>query len=202
MSDGLANRDCSTADAARHEHHRPEHTLLYQLVERHYPAFLTELTSHAHTLPKYVCQEFEDYLKCGHLEHGFLRSRCEACHAEKLVAFSCKRRGFCPSCGAKRMVESTALLADEVLPHLPMRQWVLSVPTPLRFLFAREPKVMGKVLGIVYRTLSGHLIRYSIVRARRSRAGRIFSALRKSAQPYRVEDDVLTAVHLPKHQST
>lgn len=44
------------------------------------------------------------------------------------------------------MVESATLLVDEVLPHLPMRQWVMSVPYPLRFLFAREPQVMGKVL--------------------------------------------------------
>src|SRR5690554_7795105 len=44
-------------------------------------------------------REFEDYLKCGRLEHGFLRVRCQSCHHEKLVAFSCKRRGFCPSCG-------------------------------------------------------------------------------------------------------
>ena len=56
-------------------------------------------------------EEFEAYSKCGRLEHGFLRVRCEDCHAEKLVAFSCKRRGFCPSCGARRMTDSAALLA-------------------------------------------------------------------------------------------
>lgn len=39
-------------------------------------------------------QEFEDYLACGRLEHGFLRVRCDSCHAQHLVAFSCKRRGF------------------------------------------------------------------------------------------------------------
>lgn len=52
------------------------------------------------TLPTFVPQEFAAYLKCGRLEHGFLRVRCTQCHAERLVAFSCKRRGFCPSCGA------------------------------------------------------------------------------------------------------
>jgi hypothetical protein len=40
-----------------------------------------------------------------------------------------------------------------------MRQWVLSVPFPLRFLFASQPKIMGKVLGIVYRTIATHLTR-------------------------------------------
>jgi len=99
-----------------------------------------------------------DYLKCGRLEHGFLRVQCDTCHAEHLVAFSCKRRGFCPSCGARRMAESAALLVDEVLPHQPIRQWVLSVPIPLRFLFASRPAIMGKVLGIVYRTIATQLI--------------------------------------------
>ena len=57
------------------------------------------------------------------------------------------------------MSESAALLVDEVLPHEPMRQWVLSVPFPLRFLFASQPKIMGKALGIVYRAIATHLIR-------------------------------------------
>jgi ribosomal protein S27E len=69
--------------------------------------------------PRYVEAEFEAYLKCGRLEKGFLRVRCESCHAEKLVAFSCKRRGFCPSCGGRRMAETEALLVDEVLPRVP-----------------------------------------------------------------------------------
>ena len=55
------------------------------------------------------------------------------------------------------MVDSAALLVDEILPHQPMRQWVLSVPFPLRFLLASQPAVMGKVLGIVYRAIATHL---------------------------------------------
>ena len=43
------------------------------------------------------------------------------------------------------MADSAALLVDEVLPHQPMRQWVLSVPFPLRFLCASQPAVMSKV---------------------------------------------------------
>ncbi len=37
------------------------------------------------------------------------------------------------------MAESAALLVDEVLPEQPMRQWVLSFPFQLRFLFASRP---------------------------------------------------------------
>lgn len=56
------------------------------------------------------------------------------------------------------MAESAALLVDEVLPEQPMRQWVLSVPYPLRFLFASRPMILSQVLGIVYRLIARHLI--------------------------------------------
>jgi len=92
------------------------------------------------------------------LDHGFLRVRCQDCRSERLVAFSCKRRGFCARCGARRMVESAALLIDEVLPRLPMRQWALSFPFQLRFLFASWPETMSRVLGLVYRAIGTHLI--------------------------------------------
>ena len=55
-------------------------------------------------------------------------------------------------------MESAALLVDEVLPWLPMRQWVLSFPFQLRFLFASRPEIMSRVLGIVYRAIDSHLI--------------------------------------------
>jgi hypothetical protein len=71
---------------------------------------------------------------------------------------SCKRRGFCPSCGARRMAESAALLVDDVLKGYPVRQWVLSLPIPLRLLLARYPSELGEVSGIIHapylRTLS------------------------------------------------
>ena len=63
------------------------------------------------SLPHFVNEEFEAYRKCDRLEYGFLRVKCDACRNEKLVAFSCKRRGFCPGCGG------SALNLD---PHLHM----------------------------------------------------------------------------------
>jgi len=152
----MASRD---EDAGRYQRHRPEQTLLYQIVDEYYPAFAALMAEQGKELPGYVQREFEEFLQCGRLEHGFLRVRCESCHAEHLVTFSCKRRGFCPSCGARRMAESAALLVDEVLPEQPMRQWVLSFPFQLRFLFASRPEIMGRVLGIVYRVIATHLVK-------------------------------------------
>lgn len=57
------------------------------------------------------------------------------------------------------MVDSAAHLVDEVLPERPIRQRVLSVPYPLRYLFATNPKVMSQVLSIVHRVISTFLIK-------------------------------------------
>ena len=91
----------SGAGAPPYVRHRPERTLLYQVVAEHYPALKAHLAAQGNALPGYVEQGFEDDLKCGRLEHGFLCARCESCHAEHLLASSCKKRGFCPSCGGR-----------------------------------------------------------------------------------------------------
>jgi ribosomal protein S27E len=141
--------------------HRPEQTVLYQLIERYYPAFLAAIESGGGALPFFVRREFEDYLECGLLEHGFLRVKCDGCRHEHLVAFSCKRRGFCPSCGARRMVESAAHLVDHVFPEAPVRQFVLTFPMPLRFMLAAQPQALSQVLAVVQRSISTFLIHHA-----------------------------------------
>ena len=62
---------------------------------------------------------------------GFARFRCDGCAREILVAFSCKGR-ICPSCCGRRMGERAAHLVDGVLGGLPVRQWVLTLPSDPR----------------------------------------------------------------------
>ena len=69
------------------------------------------------------------------------------------------------------MAESAALLVDEVFPEQPVRQWVLSFPFPLRFLFASRPAIMGQVLGIVYRGIATHLIKKAGFSRKTAQAG-------------------------------
>ena len=57
--------------AAVYVRHRPETTLLYQIIREYWPEFQAELASHGKYLPTYVTQEFEAYLKYGRLEHAF-----------------------------------------------------------------------------------------------------------------------------------
>jgi hypothetical protein len=141
--------------------HQPEQTELYSVIAKHYPRLVDGIERSGGNLPNFVRKEFEDYLKCGLLEHGFLRVKCDSCCHEHLVAFSCKRRGFCPSCGARRMVESAAHLVDHVFPEAPVRQWVLTFPFLLRFLFANDPNALSLVLTVVHRALSTFVVRQS-----------------------------------------
>lgn len=56
-------------------------------------------------------------------------------------------------------MDSAAHLVDNVLPKRPIRKWVLSVPYPLRFLFATNPAVMSQVLTIAHRVISTFLVK-------------------------------------------
>ena len=103
---GQAVQPALTGSCATYERRRPEETVLYQLVAEHAETFFAQVEAETGTaLPDFVKAEFEAFLECGILPHGFLRVRCDQCHHEKLVAFSCKRRGICPACGARRMGE-------------------------------------------------------------------------------------------------
>jgi hypothetical protein len=107
---------------------RPADTVLYRLVQEHLATWLMLATQGGldySAVPDYVEQTFYKYLECGILAHGFARARCEHCGDEFLIPFSCKVRGLCPACGARRMAETAAHLVDHVFPEQPVRQWVL-----------------------------------------------------------------------------
>jgi hypothetical protein len=136
----------------------PEKTVLFEVVN-HLHSFARDARADGRGLPSFARAELERYLGCGILANGFARARCAGCGFERLVAFSCKGRGVCPSCGARRMAETAALLADELLPRVAYRQWVLTVPHRVRYLLARQPELVTLVLGCFLRVVQGHLRR-------------------------------------------
>jgi hypothetical protein len=137
--------------------------MLYRLVPQHVASFIahTEASTGA-ALPRFVKDEFDAFLECGILAHGFLRLRCGECGHDKLLAFSCKRRGFCPSCGARRMSQTAAHLVDHVIPHVPVQQRVricqFRPPIPLRVLLAAQPELVTPVLQVVQGVIARHLL--------------------------------------------
>jgi hypothetical protein len=134
----------------------PEFTPCYQVVSRHLGTFLAERDRDRQSLPLHITNEFEAYLRCGIPAYGFLRMTCEGCDQEKVVAFSCKKRGWCPSCCAKRQTEAADHLVDDVLPLVPYRQMVLSFPIPLRYWMQASRKLFAKVHRVVIHEMRRH----------------------------------------------
>jgi hypothetical protein len=99
-------------------------------------------------VPGYVEEELRGYLECGLLCFGFGRALCTGCGASFVVAFSCKGRGVCPSCNGRHMVQTAAHLADHVIPPVPVRQWVISVPKRLRGMLADRPAAVAALTKI------------------------------------------------------
>ena len=85
----------------------PGGSVLYQIVREHFETFRAEAAHlrDGEGLPRLVEEEFEAFLQCGWLAGGFALFRCGGCGTDRLVAFSCKVRGFCASCGGRWMTE-------------------------------------------------------------------------------------------------
>jgi Transposase zinc-binding domain len=132
---------------ATYEPRDPSRTVLYTVIADHLETFLAALDADPDTkgLPAYVQREFYDSLQCGILAHGFLRLACDTCQKELLLPFSCKRGGFCPSCAGRRMAQTAARLVECVIPWVPTRQWVVSVPIPLRYWMAASQDLTVQV---------------------------------------------------------
>ena len=140
----------SAALRKRHVRHEPEKSVLYEVVAGWLETFLCYAgEAYARALPRYVERELRRFLNCGILACGFARGFCKACGASIVVALSCKCRGSCPSCGARRMSQTAANLVDLVLPEQPIRQWVVSLPFELRLPVARDSALLSAVLRIV-----------------------------------------------------
>jgi hypothetical protein len=142
----------------------PSGTVLYHVIAEHLETFLASCHDDpdGSGLPAYVECEFYDYLRCGILAHGFLRLGCDTCHRELLVPFSCKRRGFCPSCAGRRMAQMAAHLVEQVLPWVPTRQWVVSVPVPLRYWMAGSQDLTAQVHTIIRATIGQYYVNQAV----------------------------------------
>jgi len=151
---------------ATYEPRDPSRTVLYTVIADHRETFLASLDADpdATGLPAYVQREFYAYLQCGILAYGFLRLGCDTCPKELLLPFSCKRRGFCPSCAARRMAQTAAHLVECVIPWVPTRQWVVSVPVPLRYWMAASPDLTAQVHTIIRTTIGQYYVNQAVTR--------------------------------------
>ncbi|NQT66746.1 MAG: transposase zinc-binding domain-containing protein [Actinobacteria bacterium] len=102
---------------------KPQYSPYYQCIEdnsekfkRSYERIFEEKYGYLRPHIEKVIYQFMD---CGILRNGFARVKCKDCNHEYLLAFSCKRRHFCPSCYAKRVIEFGEWLYSDVLKKAP-----------------------------------------------------------------------------------
>ncbi len=119
----------------------------YRCVEDHFEAFehvyKERFERRYGFFRSYVKQVIYRYLGCVVLKNGLARVRCEDCGHEYLLAFSCKRRHFCPSCNQKCVVEFGEWLCQEVVKSVPHRYVVFSIPKILRRYFLYDRKLLS-----------------------------------------------------------
>lgn len=140
--------------------------VVFRVVRDHFETFRAHAAAMraGDGLPRFVEREFYEFLACGSLAGGFARFRCVGCGMDRLVAFSCKGRAVCQSCGARRMVERATHLVDRVLPRVPIRQWVLTLPYRVRYLLAWDHDLCRAVVGVFMRQVLGCLRRTALRR--------------------------------------
>ena len=168
------------AASRRYERRRPEKTPLHRIISENLESWLEWREAAERPVPGYVEEELRGYLQCGLLCFGFARARCTGCRTGFVVAFSCKGRGVCPSSSGRHMAQTAAHLVDHVIPPVPVRQWVISVPKRLRGMLADRPRAVAALTKIfldeIERTLitaSGVTAATDMPRAARPRLGGI-----------------------------
>jgi len=144
----------------------PEKTALFKVLQQHLLTFEQEWTdkSDGRTLPSFVTEELHGFMDCGILARGFAHLYCKTCHEHYVVPLSCKARATCPSCLGRRMNEGAFNLTEHVLPDVPLRQFVVTMPFPLRFPLAFDGKLLGQVVRIFADTVAGWYRRRHVLR--------------------------------------
>jgi ribosomal protein S27E len=139
----------------------PERTVLYRVLLHYFDRFLTE---YEHRFEReygffrpIIKEVVERYLDCGNPRCGFARIRCPDCGDHHLLMFSCRTRGFCPSCHAKRLEEWGEWMREELLFDVPHRQVVFTIPRMLRIFFRYNRRLLGELCRCALRSLTRYL---------------------------------------------
>ena len=121
---------------------RPRASPLWQLVHHGWDDFLADYQKHHRKslgpLPSSAVASVQSFLRCGDLASGFTRLQCLDCGHERLLAFTCKGRHFCPSCHQRRVRSTSDWIATAVCHKVPHRQFVFTIPRVLRGIFRKR----------------------------------------------------------------
>jgi hypothetical protein len=148
---------CPTLDVKIYQPRRPRVSPLWKCVHDHFGQFQAEdpdrYAAKCGPLRPVVDDVVERFRQCGDLHEGFARVRCPDCRLEYLLAFSCKTRGFCPSCQQRRTVQTAQVLVEDVFAVVPHCHYVLSLPVALRTFFQRDRSLLKDLCRLANESL-------------------------------------------------
>ncbi len=93
-------------------------------------------------------------MRCGDLASGFTRLECPDCGHERLLAFTCKTRHFCPACHQRRVRTTSEWIASNVCHQVPHRQMVFTIPKMLRGIFRKRRRLVSLLFHCAIETLT------------------------------------------------
>jgi Transposase zinc-binding domain len=148
---------CSaSAPASGYRPRESSGSALYQLVADQRATF-ERVAAEAGGVPTFVQESSARFVRFGVLAFGFARFGCTSCGHDHLMPLSSKTRGLSPSCGGRRMAALTRHIMDRELPHVLVRQWVLSLRYPLRYRLAYDQPLCTAVHRALAHSLRLHL---------------------------------------------
>ena len=134
---------------AIHQPRRPRASPLWQIVHHCWDEFLDGYEEHHREehgpLDPHAAHTVRAFHRCGDLSAGFTRFQCPDCGHEKLVAFTCKGRHFCPACHMRRVRTTGTWIASAVCREVPHRQFVFTIPRMLRGIFRKRRHLLHKI---------------------------------------------------------
>jgi ribosomal protein S27E len=136
---------------------RPRASPLWQIVHHGWDDFLANYEQHHRKslgpLRTGTINTVQSFLRCGDLASGFTRLQCPDCGHERLLAFTCKRRHFCPACHQRRVRSASGWIATCVCHDVPHRQFVFTIPRVLRGIFRKRRHLLTHLFHTATATL-------------------------------------------------
>lgn len=131
---------------------------LFRVLFDHYEAFVRCYPSRFQGLfglfRSIVDATVDRFQICGDPREGVAVYRCDRCHHQLTVPFSCKTRLFCPSCHSKRVVLWGEDILDHLLANVPHRFWTFSIPKRLRPYFLHNRKLLSHLVSCAHQTFA------------------------------------------------
>lgn len=137
---------------------RPRASPLWQVVHHGWSDFLAHYEAKHRkilgSLDPRAQATVQAFMRCGDLASGFTRLECPDCGHERLLAFTCKKRHFCPACHQRRVRSTSEWIASSVCHAVPHRQLVFTMPKMLRGIFRKRRRLVGLIFQCAIETIT------------------------------------------------